>query len=126
MNQCPACPIHMLARSQLVSFVPTPPPLSPPVFVSEVFLLLPFLFILSPGSIKLLRLLTLSIHLAPLDPLERVLDEPNMTSQCPFQFIHPSLMLLEIALVVGFEVHGGGTYGCEICQADDVGHDWIS
>ena len=60
-----------------------------------------------------LRLLPLPSTLLALDPLQRLLDQPNMAPQRSFKFIHSCFVFLQVVVVVRFEVECHAAQGGE-------------
>lgn len=64
---------------------------------------------------------SIRINLPPLNPIQRILNQSDMSPERAFDFIQPGFLFFEIVDYVAAQVEGGGGDGGEVKEADDVG-----
>ena len=81
-----------------------------------------FLFIIPPLRVQFSSFTSRSTgaHFLSLDALKRLLDQANVSSKRSFELVHARFVLLEIVVVVAFEVVGHPAESAEVQELEHV------
>ena len=65
------------------------------------------------------RLLALPIHLLAFNPFQRIFNQSDVTAQRAFELVHARLMLFQIVVVMGLEIHRHASESGEVRELEE-------